>query len=98
MKIIKDTSDPVVYRMKKRDEMREQLATVIGVVVFILNVLFMGAGLRLYRKIAVSLGIWSEPTLIDALLWGYALFFAAALMGAVVRWLLVYKWVAMKEG
>ena len=78
-----------------KEKMQTQLAGFVGLLAFALVVFFIGTGLRLYKAIAQSLGTWSEPPLVDVLVVGYTLFLVAILIGAAVRWLLIYKWVAL---
>ena len=85
-------------RMELRDRMRVQLASVVALVTATFGFVLLMAGFRLYRKIARIAGTWSEPPLEDAILGCFAIYLVVAIVFLAIRWLLIYKWVAMKEG
>lgn len=98
MKTIEGTQDPVAYRMMEtRARMQEQLATVTGVVVGIVVFILVLVCLRAYKELALLLGTWKEPSWVDVAVLILSSPLLIALVGAVVRWVLIYRWI-MKEG
>lgn len=91
---VENTMNPAIYKMAVRDRLKTQLATIVGVVVTIAVFVLVPVCLRLYKHLALFLGIWKEPPLVDALAMCLILPFVGSLIGAAVRGWLIYRWVA----
>jgi hypothetical protein len=83
----------IISELGLKEKMQIQLAGFAGLAAFVLSAIFICAGFRLYRELALFMGWWNEPSLIDALVAGYALFLVCVFIGWATRWWLVYKWV-----
>jgi MFS family permease len=90
-----NTENIEVYRMKKRDEMRGQLANIIGAIAFAVAFILIPVIIfRLYKPLALILDVWREPSWVDIAVMCLSLPLVAGLIGAATRWLLIYRWVA----